>query len=195
MPVPGPSDRLANQREPRQTFKAFVNSRPCRPDARRRVLYLQPLGTWEPDDGPSLGQLRQFTAAFFEMDVAILPVLDLVHAGITSRRNPWSRQVQLLTSDILNLLKRRLPEDAFALLGITMSFSRGAPCAAPSSRWILRHDSRHPETEVTTARWQRFRSGRFRVPRWSEGSQRGKSGLIVCRNPSAALKTSEESHD
>ena len=41
-PVPGPgaSYWLANHREPGQTFEGFVNSRPNRPDASRRVLYL-----------------------------------------------------------------------------------------------------------------------------------------------------------
>jgi archaemetzincin len=120
MPAPGPSDWLANHREPGQTFEGFVSSRPNRPDARRRVLYLQPLGNWEQGDGPPLDQLRQFTAAFFRMDVTVLPALDLAQTHITNRRNPWTGQVQLLASDILSLLERRLPGDAFALLGITM---------------------------------------------------------------------------
>jgi archaemetzincin len=54
------------------------------------------------------------------MDVTVLPALDLAQTHITSGRNPSSGQVQLLTSDILDLLERRLPDDAFALLGITM---------------------------------------------------------------------------
>lgn len=120
VPVPGPSDWLANHQEPGQTFLQFANSRPNRPSAHRRLLYLQPLGSWEQDEGPPLGQLRQFTAAFFGMDVSVLPALDLAKGHITRRRNPWSGQVQLLTSDILNLLEQRMPADAFALLGITM---------------------------------------------------------------------------
>lgn len=120
LPAAGPSDWLANHPEPGQTFEEFVNSRPNHPSARRRVLYLQPLSSWERDDGPSVDRLREFTAAFFRMDVKVLPALDRMQAHITSRRNPWTGQVQLLTSDILNLLLRGLPEDAFALLGITM---------------------------------------------------------------------------
>jgi len=120
VPEPGPSDWLAIHREDGQTFQQFVNSRPDRPSARRKMLYLQPLGSWEQDEGPPLGELRQFTAAFFRMDVRILPALDLAQTHITSRRNPFAGQVQLLTTDILNLLQHRMPDDAFALLGITM---------------------------------------------------------------------------
>jgi archaemetzincin len=39
---------------------------------------------------------------------------------VASRRNPSTGQLQLLTSDLLDLLRNRLPGDAFALLGITM---------------------------------------------------------------------------
>jgi len=121
LPEPGPSDWLANHPEAGQTFEESVQSRPNRPDEHRKALYLQPLGNFNESDGPRLDQLRWFTAAFFMMDVHVLPPLVLAQSHITSRRNPWTGQVQLLTGDILNLLKTRLPEDAFALLGITMT--------------------------------------------------------------------------
>ena len=53
------------------------------------------------------------------MNARLLP-LGLGRARIASRRNPWTGQAQFLTSDILDLLRARLPDDAFALLGITM---------------------------------------------------------------------------
>lgn len=120
MPAPGPSDWLANHLEAGQTFEQFQQSRPDRPDARRKKVYLQPLGDFGESNAPSLDQLQRFTSAFFMMDVRVLAPLGLVQAQIISRRNAWSGQTQLLTSDILNLLRRRLPEDAFALVGITM---------------------------------------------------------------------------
>ena len=120
IPDPGPGDWLVNHPEAGQTFEQFVRSRPNRPDERRKVLYLQPLGDFRESERPSLDQLRQFTAAFFMMGVRVLPPLDLNKARITKRRNPGSGQVQLLTSDILTLLRHRLPEDCFALVGVTM---------------------------------------------------------------------------
>jgi len=120
VPNPGAADWLANHPEPGQTFEQFGQSRPNRPDQHRNKLYLQPLGTFDESLAPSLDQLRRFTTAFFMMDVRLLPLLDLGRTHITSRRNPRTGQVQLLTGDILDLLKTRLPADAFALLGVTM---------------------------------------------------------------------------
>jgi archaemetzincin len=55
------------------------------------------------------------------MEVVVLPPSDWTQDHLTSRRNPWTGQTQLLTSDILNALEARLPKDGFALLGITMT--------------------------------------------------------------------------
>ena len=55
------------------------------------------------------------------MEAVVLPPSDWAQDHITSRRNPWTGQTQLLTGDILNALEARLPKDGFALLGITMT--------------------------------------------------------------------------
>ncbi len=113
MPQPGPSDWLANHQEAGQTFDTFVRSQPNRPSPQQHTIYLQPLGTFD------LGPLKEFTEAFFMMPVVVRAPLDLTRARITSRNNPYSGQRQLLTSDILALLHRELPADAFCMLGIT----------------------------------------------------------------------------
>jgi len=46
--------------------------------------------------------------------------LDLSQSEIVSRHHPSTGGRQLLTTSILKLLRRRLPGDCFALLGITM---------------------------------------------------------------------------
>jgi archaemetzincin len=127
IPEPEPSDwlaNLANHTEGGQTFNQFTRSLPNRPDKHhkhRSKLYLQPVGRFNESDGPSLDQMRRFTAAFFMMEVVVLPPWDWAQNHVTSRRNPWTGQMQLLTGDILNALRARLPKDAFALLGITMT--------------------------------------------------------------------------
>lgn len=118
--MPKPADWLANHPEPGQSFEAFVNSRPNRPGNRRKRIYLQPLGDLSRSGGPSVKRLVQFASAFFALDVAALPALDLNQIHVTKRRNPYSGQEQILTTDTLELLRQRLPDDAFALLGITM---------------------------------------------------------------------------
>jgi archaemetzincin len=121
IPEPGPSDWLANHPEAGQTFEQFVCSRPNRPDNHRSKIYLRPLGSFDGGEGASLDQMRRFTATFFMMEVVVLPPSGEAKHHITSRRNPYTGQIQLLTSDILKLLVTQVPEDAFALLGITMS--------------------------------------------------------------------------
>ena len=58
VPVPGPSDWLAVHREPGQTFDDFRRSQPNRPDARRGIIYLQPVGDFRAQQSPSLEMLR-----------------------------------------------------------------------------------------------------------------------------------------
>jgi archaemetzincin len=120
MGTPAPEDWLANHREPGQTFGDFVGSHPNRPDGRRIKIYLQPLGDLSRSGGPSVDKLLQFAPAFFGMETTALPALDLSSMPVTRRRNPSSGQEQLLTTDVLELLRQRLPNDAFGLIGITM---------------------------------------------------------------------------
>jgi len=121
VPKPGDIDWLANFPEHGQTFAQFVQAQPHLPNTQRKRLYLQPLGSFQESTGVSLAELRLFTSTFFMMDVALLPPLDLSRSHITTRQNFYTHRPQMRTGDILNLLYRRLPEDAFALLGITMT--------------------------------------------------------------------------
>jgi archaemetzincin len=122
--LPGPDDWLANHAEGGQSYEQWVRSRPNRPDRRRSVIYLWPLGELEPGESPDLDRLQRFASAFFAMPVVASPEQSLAEefasGRVTTRRNPYGGQRQLLTSDILDALRRRLPGDAFALIGITM---------------------------------------------------------------------------
>ena len=118
LPPPGPHDWLANHPERGQTFEDFLGSRPNRPDRVRARIYLQPLEDFSSAAAPSIERLREFAQAFFVMEIALLPVS--ADARITTRRNPYTGQTQLLTGDILALLRRKLPADAFCVVAITM---------------------------------------------------------------------------
>ena len=120
LPPPGPNDWLANHPERGQTFEQFVASRPNKPDAQRRTICIQPLGDFTAVESPSLALLRTFAEAFFMLPVRLLPAVDIRSQRITSRRNPSSGQLQLLTTDILAFLKQRLPHDAFCVVAASM---------------------------------------------------------------------------
>ena len=120
IPKPGPNDWLAAHHEPGQTFDEFRASRPNRPTRDRHTIYLQPLGDFSPDRSPSSEKLREFAAAFFAMEAKALPPAALDASKFTSRRNPYTGNAQILTGDVLNFLKSRVPPDASCVVAITM---------------------------------------------------------------------------
>jgi archaemetzincin len=119
IPKPGVNDWLAVHEEPGQTFEDFKASHPNRPTLARRIIYLQPLGEFATGRSPSISTLREFAAAFFGIEVKTLPLLP-IDASFTTRRNPGTGNLQILTGDVLGFLKQRVPPDAFCILAITM---------------------------------------------------------------------------
>jgi len=118
MPTPGPNDWLAAHREPGQTFEQFQRSRPNRPNAQQRTIYVQPLGAFP--EQQNLEKLREYAAHFFQMEVKVLTPISISAGGFTSRTNSMTRRQQILTGDVLELLKGKLAGDAFCVLAITM---------------------------------------------------------------------------
>lgn len=118
--LPKPGDWLAEHREPGQTFDAYAASRPNRPDKRRNVIYLQPLGRFVEDRSPDLDLLKAFAKAYFMLAVSSLPTIDVDELDVTSRINPYTGQRQILSRDVLTVLRRKMPSDAFCKLAITM---------------------------------------------------------------------------
>jgi archaemetzincin len=120
IPKPGPHDWLAVHPEPGQTFDEFKASGPNRPTESRRVIYLQPLGEFPADRSTPIEKLREFAAAFFAIEVKALPAVSLDPSKFTTRHNPHTGNLQILTGDVLDFLKARVPADAFCVLAITM---------------------------------------------------------------------------
>ncbi len=120
LPVPKSGDWLAEHFEKGQTFDDFTKATPNKPTRHRNKIYLQPLGEFIDGQSPSLEGLKTYVAAYFGMDVMILPVLLISGSKLSTRINPFSRNRQILTPTILVFLKRRLPADAFCILAVTM---------------------------------------------------------------------------
>ncbi|MFB0553476.1 MAG: archaemetzincin [Phycisphaerae bacterium] len=118
--IPKPGDWLAVHRETGQRFDEFVKSKPNRPDKIRRKIYLQPLGEFREGKIPLAERLQEYAGAYFSLQVETLPSLSLSGENITTRTNPYTRNRQILTGDVLAILKRNIPSDAFCVLAITM---------------------------------------------------------------------------
>lgn len=117
---PNPGDWLAEHFEAGQTFEDFVGSKFCQPDRSQDTVYLQPLGEFSGTQRPPLEVLKDYASGYFMMPVKILAPIAIGKAKLTQRVNPYTRKRQLLTRDILILLQRNFPADAFCLMAITM---------------------------------------------------------------------------
>lgn len=120
IPDPRPGDWLAQHAEAGQPFDDFVRSRPSKPDGLRNRIYLQPLGEFAKGRSPSVDTLKEYATSYFGMDVEVLPSLSIGSRALTTRINPITGNRQILTGDILALLNRKPPADAFCVLAITM---------------------------------------------------------------------------
>ena len=117
---PGPQDWLSVHPESKQTFEQYLKHGFIQPDGQRHTIYFQPIGNFPKDRSPSLKALKEFATAYFSLKVKILPALSVEEQKLTNRINPYTKKRQILTHDILKLLRNHLPQDAFCILGITM---------------------------------------------------------------------------
>ena len=119
---PGHMDWLAAHKEPGQTFKQYVDSRPNLPFAERKKLYIMPIGEFDPELAPSLEDLRVFTAAYFHpLEVKMAPPATGWQKKVRSRVHQVIGKKQLNSRDILAWMRSQLPGDAYAMLAVTMT--------------------------------------------------------------------------
>ena len=118
IPAPGPHDWLAEHSQAAQSFGDFAKARPRRPDKRRSKIYL--LGEFAEDRSPAIGKLAAYAAAYFGLEVQVLAPVKLTEWELTTRTNRHTHKRQFLTSDILKMLRSKLPADAFCLCAVTM---------------------------------------------------------------------------
>jgi len=120
---PRPGEWLYRHREPGQTFRQYIRSRPVIPTEKRRTIYVQPLGTFAGPQRRIIDATAEFMRAWFDLPVKVREPLDLSIIPARARRvHPTWGDRQILTSYVLEkVLRPRLPEDAFALIAFTTS--------------------------------------------------------------------------
>jgi len=119
MGAPGPSDWLAAHPEKPQSYDGYIDSSPNLPNGQRRVLYLLPIGEFPPGT-PAMTSLAEVVKAFFTLEVRLLPSVPVKDVRVRSRIHDTTHRRQLLAPDVLKWLMRRVPEDAYALMAVTM---------------------------------------------------------------------------
>jgi archaemetzincin len=120
---PQPGDWLAEHHEPGQTFMQYVRSRPVRPDKKRRVIYVQPLGDFNATERKIIDLTAQFMGIYFGLPVRVREELPLRVIPEHARRvHPSWGDRQILTTYVLReVLKPRLPRDGCVFLALTTS--------------------------------------------------------------------------
>lgn len=121
--TPRPGDWLARHPEPGQTFRQYLRCRPIKPDEKRKVIYIQPLGKFNPTERKILAQTAAFLKIYFNLPVTIREDLPLGLIPKEARRkHPTWGMDQILTPYVLQaVLKPRLPKDAVVLIALTTS--------------------------------------------------------------------------
>ncbi len=120
---PGPHDWLAQHRENGQTFKQYVASRPVTLAAKRRVIYIQPLGDFTDSQRRIVSLTSEFMGSFYNTSVVVREDLPLsVIPQKARRKHPsWGMRQILSTYVLHDVLEPRLPDDAVAYLAFTAS--------------------------------------------------------------------------
>ena len=120
---PSRGEWLYHHREAGQTFRQYVRSNPVRPDAKRRVIYIQPLGEFTKGRRKVVELTADFLGRHFNLPTKMCEQLPLSLVPARARRtHPAWGDKQILTSYVLDeLLRPRLPDDAFAYIAFTAS--------------------------------------------------------------------------
>jgi archaemetzincin len=120
---PQPGDWLDQHKEDGQTFAQYIASRPVRPQGKRKVIYIQPLGDFTDTQRKIVTLTADFLGRYFNVPVKIQRDLPLRLIPQQAQRvHPTWGMPQILTTYVLDeVLCPRLPPDAAAYIAFTAS--------------------------------------------------------------------------
>ncbi|MBT3279145.1 MAG: hypothetical protein HN909_08535 [Phycisphaerales bacterium] len=118
---PRPGDWLSQHKESGQTFAQYVASKPVVPTAKRRTIYVIPIGPFSPQQKKILETTVEFLGLYYQLPAKLLPATgDKAIPAAARRTHPQWGMKQYLAGWIMDrLLKPKLPKDALCLFGIT----------------------------------------------------------------------------
>lgn len=113
-------DWLESQPENGETFEEYVRSGPTLPTPERKIIYIQPVGTFSPKQLRVIQQTADYMRGFYNLPVVLRDVrpLGAVPTELVRVQYPDNRQIRT-TYFIDDLLPKLLPADAAALICFT----------------------------------------------------------------------------
>ena len=106
-------------KEPAQSFADYIKGKVVRPEGKRKVIYIQPVGAMDSVHSRIVREAAAYLKIFFGLEVRIK---DAMSAGTIppSAKRVHDGSLQVLTQYIMfNMLKPALPEDAAAFIAFT----------------------------------------------------------------------------
>jgi archaemetzincin len=121
--TPQPGDWLAVHPERGQSYEEYVRGRPVKPNRKRRIIYVRPLGDFDPAQRKIVEQTAQLLGIYFDLPVTVQESLPLSLIPAKARRTRLGYDdPQLLTTYVLHdVLRPRLPDDAAVSIAFTTS--------------------------------------------------------------------------
>ncbi len=120
---PQPGEWLERHQELGQTYRQYTAGNPVRALARHRIIYVQPLGSFNPAERKVIDATAEFLGVYFQLPVQVLEDLPLsiIPAEATRKHPRWGMSQILSTYILRDVLKPRLPDDAVASIAFTGS--------------------------------------------------------------------------
>ena len=116
---PKPYEWLGVNNEPGQPFEKYITLKPISPDQQRTKIYLQPIGHFTPLQDSIIKYTSDYLEIFFDVHIELLPTISDGFIPDACRRYKGEVDEQLLTTTILDYLKKNLPADAIIIEAIT----------------------------------------------------------------------------
>jgi len=117
-----PGMRLVSEAGPGQTFDAWRSSRPETALGARRVVYVQPIGAFDPAEQRVLALTAELLGLYFGLPVKALEPLPVDDAWPKEARRAdrsWGPDQLLVPYVLEQVLKPRVADDAAVVLGLT----------------------------------------------------------------------------
>jgi archaemetzincin len=155
MPAVQASDWLAQHPEKDQNLQAYMASKPNRPDAKRTTIYLQPIGSKDPELAGWLAKTAEYLRLVYHQPVVVRPWKTEDQLKWKGSRKSVFGHVQRSAPFLLDsVLRKELPSDALGLMAITSS----DVYANPKGNYVFGLGSYRARVGVTSVFW--FREGK-----------------------------------
>jgi len=106
--------------EPPQSLADFERAARVVPTPGRRTIFIQPLGDFPRGRSPPMERLVEYVQLFFGLEAKVLPTV-ANSAVLHVRTRTRNGVLQVLSGDLLNALRSKVPPTAYGLVGVTMS--------------------------------------------------------------------------